>query len=294
VPSVPAALQSHLDGGATTLSWCWRITRQDGQVFGFTDHDRALFFDGTTFESEAGLIPAEIRDSTDLSVDAQDAEGVLSSDRITETDIIDGLWDNAKVEVFRVNWQDVAQRFLRRRGSLGQIRRGRVSFIAEVRSLAHVLNQPVGRTFMPTCDAALGDARCGVDLEAPAYKGSGEVTGSQAGRTYAASGLGSFATSFFDFGTIEWLTGANAGRHVQVMRHVLIGTSAQLTLLDEPVRAIEVGDTFEIRAGCDKQRATCRAKFGNILNFRGFPDIPGSNAILRYANRGEGNSGGPL
>ena len=33
------ALQAHLDGGATTLAWCWRIERSDGVVFGFTDHD---------------------------------------------------------------------------------------------------------------------------------------------------------------------------------------------------------------------------------------------------------------
>jgi uncharacterized phage protein (TIGR02218 family) len=90
---------------------------------------------------------------------------VLTSDRITETDILDGRWDNAEVEVWRVNWADTGQRVLMRRGAIGQIRRGRLAFVAEVRSLAHVLGQTVGRTFQATCDAALGDARCGVDLE---------------------------------------------------------------------------------------------------------------------------------
>ena len=150
--TLPPELEAHFASGATTLSWCWRITRADGQVFGFTDHDRAMSFDGTTFESEAGLIPSELRHGSDLSVDAQDAEGVLSSDRITETDIIDGRWDNASVEVFRVNWQDVAQRVLLRLGSIGEIRRGRVAFVAEVRSLAHILNQQVGRSYQGTCN----------------------------------------------------------------------------------------------------------------------------------------------
>ena len=116
-----------------------------------------------------------MRSGSDLSVDAQDAEGVLTSDRITETDILDGRWDNAEVEVWRVNWADTAQRVLMRRGAIGQIRRGRLAFVAEVRSLAHVLGQTVGRTFQATCDAALGDARCGVDLEDPAFKGNGAV-----------------------------------------------------------------------------------------------------------------------
>ena len=159
--SLSPAFQAHLDEGTTTLAWCWRIVRADGVSFGFTDHDRTLAFDGTDFEPESGLTASEVRSGSDLSVDAQDAEGVLTSDRITETDILDGRWDNAEVEVWRVNWSDPAQRVLMRRGAIGQIRRGRLAFVAEVRSLAHVLGQTVGRTFQATCDAALGDGRCG-------------------------------------------------------------------------------------------------------------------------------------
>ena len=106
------ALQAHLDEGTTTLAWCWRIIRADGVTFGFTDHDRTIAFDGTDFESASGLTASEVRSGSDLSVDAQDAEGVLTSDRITETDILDGRWDNAEVEVWRVNWLSVGQRLL--------------------------------------------------------------------------------------------------------------------------------------------------------------------------------------
>ena len=131
--ALSAALQAHLDEGTTTLAWCWRIERADGVVFGFTDHDRPIAFDGTTYEPESGLIASEVRSGSDLSVDAQDAEGVLTSDRITETDILDGRWDNAAVEVWRVNWSAPSQRVLLRRGAIGQIRRGRLAFVAEVR-----------------------------------------------------------------------------------------------------------------------------------------------------------------
>jgi uncharacterized phage protein (TIGR02218 family) len=115
--TLPPGLQAHLDSGATTLAWCWRITRADGAIFGFTDHDRTLSFDGTAFEPESGLTASEVRTGSDLSVDAQDAQGVLTSDRITETDILDGRWDNAAVEVWRVNWTDPSQRVLLRRGA---------------------------------------------------------------------------------------------------------------------------------------------------------------------------------
>ncbi|WP_185803086.1 DUF2163 domain-containing protein [Pontivivens nitratireducens] len=287
-------LQAHLDEGTTTLAWCWRIRRADGITFGFTDHDRTLSFDGTDFEPESGLTASEVRSGSDLSVDAQDAEGVLTSDRITETDILDGRWDNAEVEVWRVNWAKTGQRVLMRRGAIGQIRRGRLAFVAEVRSLAHVLGQTVGRTFQGTCDAALGDARCGVDLGNPVFRGIGTVTNLQRDRAFTASGLGAFTFGWFTFGTVEWTGGANAGRRAEVIAHDVIDGDAGLTLLEAPVRPIAEGDAFIVRAGCDKRIETCGAKFANTTNFRGFPHIPGQDAILRYANKDGGHEGGVL
>lgn len=292
--ALPPAFQAHLDDGTTTLAWCWRITRADGVRFGFTDHDRTLAFDGTDFEPESGLTASEVRSGSDLSVDAQDAEGVLTSDRITETDILDGRWDNAEVEVWRVNWSDPAQRVLMRRGAIGQIRRGRLAFVAEVRSLAHILGQTVGRTFQATCDAALGDGRCGVDLDASAFRGTGSVIDLLRDRAFTASGLASFAAGWFTFGLVEWSTGANAGRRVEVLSHDLVDGVAILTLLEAPVRPIAATDTFIIRAGCDKRMETCGAKFANVANFRGFPHIPGQDAVLRYATKDGGHDGSVL
>ena len=285
------AFQDHLDTGTTTLAWAWRITRTDGAIYGFTDHDADLIFDGTTFESETGLIASEIRQSADLAVDAQDAEGILTSDRINETDISDGLWDNADVEVWRVNWSNPAERALRRRGSIGQIRRGRVSFVAEVRSLTHILGQTVGRNFQGTCDAELGDARCGIDLELSIYKGTGEVATIRDDRTFTATGLGSYSTGWFSSGFVEWTSGANAGRRTEVAVHTNDVGGVAVVLLDLPVRPVAIGDDFLIRAGCDKQIATCAAKFANVPNFRGFPTIPGQETVLRYATGAGANDG---
>jgi len=288
------ALQSHLDDGTTTLSWCWRISRADGVALGFTDHDRSLSFDGTAFEPESGFAASEIRSGSDLAVDAQDATGVLSSDRITETDILDGRWDNAAVELWRVNWADTSQRVLLRRGAVGQIRRGRMAFVAEVRSLAHVLGQTVGRTFQAGCDARLGDARCGIDLENAIYKGTGVVTDLLRDRAFMASGLSGFDPGWFTSGTLTWTSGAHAGRVTEVLSHGLADAIATLTLLEAPVLQIAEGDGFVARAGCDKRIATCSAKFANVANFRGFPNIPGQDAVLRYASQDGGHEGNVL
>lgn len=288
------ALQAHLDDGTTTLSWCWRISRSDGGSFGFTDHDRPLAFDGTAFEPESGFAASEIRAGSDLAVDAQDATGVLTSDRITETDILDGRWDNAAVELWRVNWADTSQRVLLRRGAVGQIRRGRMAFVAEVRSLAHVLGQTVGRTFQAGCDAALGDVRCGIDLENAIYKGTGVVTDLLRDRAFMATGLDGFDAGWFTSGTVIWTSGANAGRVTEVLAHGLADAIATMTLLEAPVLPIAEGDSFIARAGCDKRIATCSTKFANTVNFRGFPNIPGQDAVLRYASQDGGHEGNVL
>jgi len=292
--SFPLSLQSHLDSGTTTLAWCWRLTRNDGAVFGFTDHDRLLTFDGTTYQPESGFTASEIRSGSDLSVDAQEAEGVLTSTTITETDILDGRWDNATVEIWRVNWADTASRALLRRGAIGQVRRGRLHFVAEMRSLAHVLGQTIGRTFQASCDAALGDARCGVDLNAIAFKGTGTVVSLVGDRGFAVSGLSGFAEGWFALGTLQWLTGANTGRKAEVLGHAVTGADVIITLLEAPVRPAEVGNTFDIFAGCDKRFETCQSKFANAVNFRGFPHIPGQDTIIRYAAKGDANSGSVL
>ena len=292
--SLPPALQSHLTEGTTTLAWCWKITRADGVVLGFTDHDRALAFGGTDFEPESGLSASEIRAGSDLSVDSQDAEGALTSDRITETDILDGRWDNALVEVWRVNWKAPAQRVLLRRGSIGELRRGRMSFVAEVRSMAHVLSQTIGRVYQGTCDAALGDGRCRIALNDPAWSGAGAVVDPVRDRAFTASGIGGFAMGWFAFGSLEWMSGPNAGRLAEVTMHEVASGIVTIALLEAPVRPVATGHTFAIRAGCDKRAATCAAKFANMLNFRGFPDIPGQDTVIRYATADGGHEGAVL
>jgi uncharacterized phage protein (TIGR02218 family) len=287
-------LQAHLDTGVTTLCWCWKIERADGVVFGFTDHDRTLTLAGVAYEPDSGFAASELRGNSDLSVDAQDAEGVLSSNRITETDILDGRWDNARIEVRRVNWADVTQHVLMRRGNIGQVRRGKAAFVAEVRSLAHVLNQTVGRTFQYYCDAALGDARCGINLESATYKGTGTVAAVTADRRFTATGLSGFAAGWFELGFVEWASGANAGRRSEVSRHSLSAGVATIEFFEAPIRSIGAVDTFIIRAGCDKQFKTCKAKFSNSINFRGFPHMPGDDTIIRYPNKGDANDGDVL
>ena len=86
-------------------------------------------------------------------------------------------------------------------------------------------------------------------------------------------------------------SGANAGRTAEVASHQLVSGVRHIALLEAPVRPIEAGDGFVVRAGCDKRLETCRDRFANVVNFRGFPHIPGQDTVIRYPNRGDANAG---
>lgn len=287
-----AGLQDHLDTGATTLCWCWRVTRNDGVKFGFTDHDRDLAFDGTSFEAATGFTGTEIEGAVGLNVDTLDVEGALKSDRLNEADLVAGLFDNALIEIYRVNWQEPEQRVLMRYGNLGEVSRSRHHFRCEIRGLAHELQQPKGRVVQFGCDADLGDGRCKIDLDQPAFRSNDGVVASIDGpRLFAASGLNGYANNWFTRGLITWLSGANAGRTAEVKLHRKGAGGVSIEIWQRMAEPIEAGDNFRIVAGCDKQFATCRAKFANTANFRGFPHVPGNDFMLSVASRKDKNDG---
>jgi len=289
-----SGLAGHLAGGVTTMCRCWRLARRDGTVMGFTDHDRDLVFDGVTYQAATGFAASAIEDQLGLAVSNLDVDGALSSAAITEVDIHAGRYDDAEVTVFLVNWADPAQRVILRKGFLGQVERGEVAFKAELRGLASRLDQVAGRVFQRTCPWELGDARCGVDLNSPEHHGAGTVAQVFDAFDFTATGLDSFATGVFSRGKLIWTSGANTGLAVEVKAHVAAGSVARISLFLPVPEPIEVGDTFSITAGCDKSFDTCHDRFGNVLNFGGFPHIPGNDFVLSYPTQGSDNDGGKL
>jgi uncharacterized phage protein (TIGR02218 family) len=292
VKTLPTGLQAHLDSGVTTLAWCWKLERRDGAVLGFTDHDRNLDFDGVTFAAATGFTASEVVSSLGLAIDNLEVQGALAAAVIAEDDLAAGIYDGASVELWRVNWADTDQRVLMRKGTLGEVTRGELAFTAELRGLAHALHQTVGRTFQRLCDADLGDTRCGVDLDAAQFKGAGIVDGVADDRVLTVSGLGAFDSNWFRFGRLAWTSGANAGRLAEVKGHGRSSASTTLTLWQRAPKPVEAGDTFTVTAGCDKTLDTCKARFDNIENFRGFPHMPGNDRAFAYVVGESGENDG--
>ncbi len=283
---------AHLAAGVTMLATCWKIARADGAVLGFTDHDRALVFDGVTYAPDSGADAAALQSSADLSVDNTEIAGALSSDALSAEDLASGRYDGASVEIWRVNWADASQRALLKRGVIGEVAREGGRFRAEIRGMSERLDRVRGRIFQRGCDAVCGDARCGVDLAASAFHGVGVVTAVLDDQRFLVSGLSAFAAGWFAHGALLWTVGANSGARGAVKAHDKNGAGDALSLWLPAGRAVAAGDAFDVTAGCDKRSETCAAKFSNLINFRGFHLMPGDDFAVSYPLKAEKNDGG--
>ena len=293
--TLPPAMAAALASGVTTFAYCWRITRHDGTVLGFTEHDRDLSYAGTIFSASSGFTASQIEQSLGLSVDNMDAQGALSSTAITDADILAGRYDDATVELFWVNWADPGQGITVAAGNLGEIKRQGVAFSAEFRSIANRLNQKIGQTYERTCSATLGDSRCTVDLTAAAYRGTAVAETAGLTAQIVAGGLSGYAKDWFSGGTLTFTSGANAGLTFEIKAHLRTSGADILELWLPTPFAVALGDTATATAGCRKTFAVCLSKFDNHVNFRGFPLIPGTDVVTRYGVQGAyGESGGSI
>jgi uncharacterized phage protein (TIGR02218 family) len=257
-------------------------------VFGATDHDCALTLDDVIYQPANGLSGAALESSAGLAPGRAAVEGAISAEFISEPDLDAGIWNGARVDVWRVDWAAPEHRVRIWSGRLSEVVRRGVRFAAELVSLKAELERPLGRVYGRACDADVGDARCRVNLDDPALRGEGGVTALLGPKRFVASGVSGFGDKWFAGGVLSWVSGANPGAVARVVRHY----SGELELAAAPRFTIETGDTFVVTAGCDKSFATCSAKFSNRDNFRGFPHMPGPGAVVAGPASDRANTGG--
>ena len=261
------------DGQPTSLAFCWQLERRDGAGIGLTSHDRRLMVEGIRFEAEPGITPAAVRLGTGLSASSSDIVGSLSSEAISEADIVAGRWDGAALRLLAVDWEnpESGSRTLVE-GELGQVASGDGRFEAELPGVAKKLERPVCPLTSPECRAELGDPRCRVDM---------------AGRRLRAEVVGTVGNVVtidrpvddrFRFGEIRFLGGVANGER----RRILSVAGPELTLRSAPTNEVPAGTAVELSEGCDKRLESCVTRFANAANFRGEPHLPGNDLLTRY------------
>lgn len=269
--TVPALLQPMVAAETSTFAVCWKSTRQDGLVFGFTSHDRNLEVDSVDYAAYSGQSPTRMQWSAAMNVDNMEVTGFLDALGVTESDLLEGLWDYALVEVFYVNYVRPQDGIIKKvSGRFGQFKTGLIDFAAEMQGKLRSAQQTAGRFYQAGCTTFLGSDKCGVDVAALTVTGS--LT-SVTNRAVFFDSTRSEATDYFTAGKITFLTGVNEGQSLELKSYTQAGGAMVLQLLlpYEP----QVGDTYSLEPGCLKRfQEDCKTKFNNGINHRGFNLIP--------------------
>lgn len=257
-----------------SLALCWRIERDDGVAIGLTDHDRDLRVGGLTYQAAPGMTPSAVERSDGLEPDTMDVAGALTSGAIEEADLLAGRWDNARVSLFAVDWATGGAPVPLGGGTIGAVELHDKAFTAELSGPTAVLMEPAVEETSAACRAELGDRRCRVPM-----RGRVRLARVLAVDDVAVTlDVAEPAASAFAQGTLRWLTGPNCGLDAMIA----VSDGPVVTLRAPPAFAVAPGTLVRLREGCDKMLATCAARFGNAVNFRGEPYLPGVDLLTRY------------
>lgn len=276
--SISSTLAAHLASDCTTLAWLIKLTRRDGSVLGFTTFDKPLTTGGVTYHANSAMTASAMSSTANLATDNLEITGILSSAGLDDADIEAGLYDNARVDVYVCNWADLTQGVVQmRRGWLGQIVRAGGQYVAELRGLHDALQHVIGEYYTAECRYDLGDSRCTVNLSAITVTG---VVASVTDNATFVDTTRSESDGTFNYGKLTFTNGLNKGLSMEVKNFTALSQTFSLWL---PMpNTLQAGDTYTVYPGCDKRLTTCRDKFSNVVNFGGFPYIPGVGNILKY------------
>lgn len=283
-------MSAHLATRAHTRCTMLLLDLRDGTSVGVTNHDKDIAFDigdgVVNYQAKTGILASDVSLQAGLDADNYEVTGPLrDTGDFTLERVVGGRFNRARARLFQVNWRDTSQGAIKLlAGNVSEARVEGGTFVFEVRSEADRFNQVVGRLIVNNCDADFAD---GVRCHATAVSVVGTVTAVTDAGNFTVSYAGSYADDFFNIGTVEALTGQLAGTDPVEIHDWSVG--GNVVLFAQLVEAPAIGDTFTIRQGCPKSREACMA-FGAILDFRGFPEVPGSDQVLRATIPGRANS----
>ena len=282
--TIGASLATHLAGTAHTRAAMLRLDLVDGTTLAFTDHDQTLAFDlgdgSADYVADTGILPSDLSLSAGFeTADDMEVTGPIG-DVVTRAAVTGGRFDDATVRYFLVNWKDLTQGAVKLvQGRIVQAAIDGGKFRFTVHSEISRFSQSIGIVVTASCRHDFADAKCQAVPETLA----GTVTAVTDELRFTVSFTGTFANDYWNRGTVTFDTGALAGiRPVEIFDWTSAGA---VTLLQPIPDGLEIGDTLTLTQGCDQTRTACMA-FDNIVNFGGFPDVPGSDQVLRYPNPG--------
>jgi uncharacterized phage protein (TIGR02218 family) len=267
----------------TNYTQLWTLTRGANVVRRTTwDQPITYTFDGLLYVP-APLQPSQFDEQVDLSANQLELNIDLAETGISESSLVAGTWDRARLKIQVVDMTNLAaapvrkwQGYLARADVInGQLAR------TEFLSIAHLFAQPIGQLYSPLCRVLrYGDTQCGKDVSAETFTGAvTDVTSNGEFRIDVATP--GAEENYFQYGPILFTSGDNVDLELEVKSSADNGgTHTDLVIVQDFPFAVEVGDEITIIRGCNREFETCIAR-GNATRFRGEPNIPGIYKLTR-------------
>lgn len=270
-------LKNYLAKESTSLAKCYEIETKNGDVTRFTNLDKDIEIDGLVYYAAQSIDEDASQITSNVEYDNVTIEGIISSHNISENDLLNGKYDNAKISVFLVNYENVELgKLYVFNGFIDSIECVDGKFTASLKSLSSKLDVNIVKLYSPVCRCGFCDGKCG--LNASNYTFSGEITyveNRQKFRTNSSE-ITEKESGYFNYGLLTFTGGGNLGESFEI-KYI---TDGSINLFRNVTHELSLGDTFQIIAGCDKEFDTCVSKFSNAINFRGEPHVPGTEFIL--------------
>ena len=271
-------LKNIIQDDTINLVRCWKIKTKNNELLAFSTADIDFEYDNILFHSISGNDIKEQTSNIDVEKDELILSLYVNNNIIKEKDILSGKYDNAEVEVFIVDLLHLdKQKITLINGNIDSITLKNQQFIANVSGLKNQLNKIIGDVYSPICRARFCDNKC--KLSKINYTYSAEISTIYDNRTFFTNNkdILSKNNGYFDNGIITFKSGLNKNNSIGIRQF----TSGNFTLILDTPYKMEIGDKFEVIAGCDKQFNTCINKFNNAINFRGEPHLPGIELLLK-------------
>jgi len=267
----------------------WTIKLKNGTTLRWTSGDVIVSVNSVTWSLGPAITRTGLKQSVGVSVDTMTM--TLAADATVQVGgvpLIQAIklrtFANATVRLDRGFFdisnvcQGIAPGFF---GRVGEVKVGRSGATFEVRSHAELLDVMIpGDVYQPGCRNTLFDAQCGLAMSTYTVSGTVATVPDTTRRviTSASAAVTGKAAGWADLGVLTMTSGACAGQSRTVRLHTLSG-SATVQVTSPFDNAPAAGDTFTLRAGCDKTKATCTSKFGNVVRFRGEPFVPAPETV---------------
>jgi uncharacterized phage protein (TIGR02218 family) len=272
---IPVGLQAELDTNSPRIARLIKLTTQQGVTYGWTDHDTDLVVDSVVYTPAPGLNAIKFVSTGDAQVSTQELGAAVIE--VPDADLQDGKFDDAQVEAAWCSWADPsAGRLIVFKGRIGQIGWSEDGFQVELVSHMKLLEKNIGITYTSACRhelfGSVGPGKigaCGVASGAFTFTGAVGTINVAKWKFDITGAASTQAEAFFANGVLTFTSGNNSGLSVVVKKNPV----GSVELFLPTAFTIGVGDTFTVKAGCDKSLATCKSKFNNVANFGGFPHI---------------------